>query len=229
MQVNADHPVVKVSAENRGMHATSSSSEKAGGLVRTLYISVGARVMLTVNLNVSYGLFNGAVGTVMDIIYKTDSSPTHSQPHIILVNFPKYTGPQFLPEHPKIIPVTPVERRLDCGRCKRKQVPLRLGWGTTIHRCQGMTIGEGELNRYIVIDPGSKSFESRNPGALYVALSRAKTAGSAKHDPDFCWNPNILVNEDRLCHKVDTPTTRARDKEIKHFKTLQQRTRDGNR
>jgi hypothetical protein len=40
-----------------------------------------------------------------------------------------------------------------------------------------MTIGEGESNRYIVINPRSRKFESNNPGALYVVLYRAKTAG----------------------------------------------------
>uniref|UniRef100_K1R3P6 IQ motif and SEC7 domain-containing protein 2 n=1 Tax=Magallana gigas TaxID=29159 RepID=K1R3P6_MAGGI len=81
------------------------------------------------------------------------------------------------------------------------QIPLRLGWGTTIHRCQGMTIGEGEANRYIVIHPGDKKFEARNPGALFVALSRAKSAGGEDEDPDFAWHPHVLINEDRLCQK----------------------------
>jgi hypothetical protein len=55
-----------------------------------------------------------------------------------------------------------------------------------------MTIGEGEPNRYIVINPGTQSFESRNPGALFVALSRAKCSGNNTNDPDFAWHPSIL-------------------------------------
>jgi hypothetical protein len=71
------------------------------------------------------------------------------------------------------VPITPVQRKVDCFcyGCKIIQIPLRLGWGTTIHRCQGMTIGDGESSRYIVINPGTKKFESLNPGALFVALS----------------------------------------------------------
>ena len=68
-----------------------------------------------------------------------------------------------------------------------------------------MSVGQNQIHRYVVIKPGSRQFESRNTGALYVALSRAKSAGSSDIEPDFAWNPNILVNEDRLCHKVDTP------------------------
>ena len=52
-----------------------------------------------------------------------------------------------------------------------------------------MTIGKGESRKYIVIDPGSKGFESQNPGALFVALSRAKSAGVADDLLDFVWHP----------------------------------------
>lgn len=100
------------------------------------------------------------------------------------------------------------------------QIPLRLGWGTTILRCQGMTIGKGESKRYIVIIPGTRKFESINPGTLCVALSRAKTAGGAGEDPYFAWHPSILINEDRLYHKPNTPTTRSRFTEIERIKHL---------
>ena len=112
-----------------------------------------------------------------------------------------------------------MERRLNynCHGCSRKTVALRLGWATTIHRCQGMTIGEGEPNRYIVIHPGTRSFESRNPGALFVALSRHKYSGNDTYDPDFAWHPSILVNENRMCHKVCTATTKARSFEIERL------------
>jgi hypothetical protein len=45
--------------------------------------------------------------------------------------------------------------------------------------------GDNEPNRYIIINPGTKQFESRNAGALFVALSRAKSAGDLHTDPDF--------------------------------------------
>jgi hypothetical protein len=52
-------------------------------------------------------------------------------------------------------------------------------------------------------------FESRNPGALFVALSRAKSAGNDFVDPDFAWHSSVLVNEDRLCHVVKSATVEA--------------------
>ena len=48
-----------------------------------------------------------------------------------------------------------------------------------------MTVGTGEAFRYIVIHPGKYDFEAKNPGALFVALSRAKSAGGEGVDPDF--------------------------------------------
>ena len=65
---------------------------------------------------------------------------------------------------------------------------MKLGWSTTIHRCQEMIIEDGESSRYIVICPGTRKFESLNPGALFVALSRTKYIG-------VCFTHNVLVSE----------------------------------
>ena len=39
-------------------------------------------------------------------------------------------------------------------------------------------------------------------------------------DPDFAWHQSVLVNQDRLCHIVNTQTTRARASEIKRIESL---------
>jgi hypothetical protein len=80
-----------------------------------------------------------------------------------------------------------------------------------------MTIGKGEPNQYIVINPGTRVFESRNPGALFVALSRAKSAVNDFVVPDFAWHSSVLVNEDRLCHVVKSATVEARTKEMERI------------
>ena len=36
-----------------------------------------------------------------------------------------------------------------------------------------------------MIHPGKHNFEANNPGALFVALSRVKSAGGEGVDPDF--------------------------------------------
>ena len=42
--------------------------QKTGNLRKVLHVKVGARVMLTTNIDVSDGLTNGAVGTVKYVI-----------------------------------------------------------------------------------------------------------------------------------------------------------------
>ena len=189
---------------------------------KTIFLCKNAKVTLTANLAVKYGLFNRSSGKIVDIVYLDGKSPTDSLPDVVMVEFHDYSGPAFTSQNPKVVPIVPVQRRLECqcGGCRRTQVPLRLGWGTTIHSCQGQTVGEGEANRYIIIHPGSNSFESRNPGALFVALSRAKSAGSTEKDPDFAWHPSVLVNEDRLCFKPNNATIKARANEVIRLESL---------
>lgn len=227
LKSNQYAPVAKLTAISHGSHA-NVPSDKAGGLLQTLYICKGCKVMLTGNINVPYGLYNGSAGVVIDILYFDGQRPSDALPDVVIVEVDKYTGPSFVQYNPKPVPIVPVERKIDsrCHGCKRTQIPLRLGWGTTIHRCQGMTIGKGESNRYIAIDPGSKQFESRNPGALFVAMSRAKSAGSLNDLPDFVWHPEVLVNPDRLCHVVKTPTTSARANEIQRIAKIADLTKE---
>ncbi|XP_068720423.1 ATP-dependent DNA helicase PIF6-like [Montipora capricornis] len=132
----------------------------------------------------------------------------------------RYKGPPYINEDSTVVPIVPVSRCTDCScRCKRLQVPLRLAWGTTIHKCQGMTVGNGEAFRYVVIHPGKHDFEAKNPGALFVALSRAKSAGGEGRDPDFAFHEDVLINDDRF-KPVKTPTTWARAVEMERLHVL---------
>ncbi|KAK3104656.1 hypothetical protein FSP39_007268 [Pinctada imbricata] len=223
IRANEKHPIARLKAECHGPHSKGVESDKAGGLLDELFLCRNAKVMLSVNLCVPFGLFNGAIGYIVDIIYENQRKPADGLPDVVMVNFPNYTGPSFVSGNNKIVPILPVSRKIDCRcfSCKRTQIPLKLGWATTIHKCQGMTIGQGEVNRYIVINPGTRLFESRNPGALFVALSRAKSTGAVEGTfPDFAWHPSILVNQDRLCHVVKTKTTEDRCKEISRIQAI---------
>ena len=53
-------------------------------------------------------------------------------------------------------------------------------WATTIHKFQGFEAGFDDTDQfmYLIEDPGGVSWEKICPGALYVALSRAKTMDS---------------------------------------------------
>ena len=146
-------------------------------------------------------------------MYKDGRRPTDDPtplPDVVLVRFPGHRGPPYINEGPTVVPIVPESRSTEC-ECQRKrlQVRLRLVWGTTIHKCQGMTVRAGEAFRYVVVHPGDNGFEVRNSGALFVALSRSKSASGEERDPDFTFHEDVLINNDRF-GPVNTPTTRAR-------------------
>ena len=133
---------VKIKCENHGIHASSAPAQKCHGLQKTLFLCEDAKVVLTINVNNRFHLFNCSVGKV-DIVYGPGRSPKDGFPAYILVDFPNFTGPAIIPEHPTYVAVPVVQRRVECNYCSPKQLPLRLGWGSTIHKCQGMNIGQG--------------------------------------------------------------------------------------
>lgn len=65
-------------------------------------------------------------------------------------------------------------------------MPLSLAFGKTIHSFQGASVGKTAPGRpdnafeRIVGDPGTRQFESINPGLFYTLLSRATTFGEEK-------------------------------------------------
>ena len=79
-----DHPVARIKAVDNGRHAQKADSNKAGGLLPLLYLCRDSKVMLTVNLKAAWGLFNGAVGTVVDIAYSDGSRPTDVPHHYLM-------------------------------------------------------------------------------------------------------------------------------------------------
>lgn len=72
----------------RGCRPTPS---KARGLLRKLWLARGARVACTMNLAQSFGVVNGANGTVWDVIYDEGVRPIDAQtlPRVVLVEMDK--------------------------------------------------------------------------------------------------------------------------------------------
>jgi hypothetical protein len=88
-------------------------------------------------------------------------------PDMVLVKSDNYTGPH-LTGHPGVVPIVPVQRAWTHGartRCTRRQLPLALAWGVSVHKAQGVT------TRRAVVHLGAKEF---TPGLTFVAVSRVK-------------------------------------------------------
>ena len=58
--------------------------------------------MLTVSFVVEYHLFNGSVGKIIDIIYPEGKTQNNCSPSVVMVYFPKYTGPSYVEKLPNI-------------------------------------------------------------------------------------------------------------------------------
>ena len=151
----------------------SEKRSETGGLHGTLKLAVGARVMLTTNVDVSDGLVNGARGEVVHVVTNSNSEVTG-----ILVRFDNnrvglkaMQTSQFRARFPHGVPLPKHEvvffaKGKRGSEIKRLQFPLTLAWATTIHKVQGLTLDE------IVVDMKGGKF---SPGQAYVAFSRVKT------------------------------------------------------
>ena len=110
-----------------------------------------APVMLISNLCTRAGLVNGAMGTLVGVVLKDgrpdvdiDNAVSAASVKYVVVNIPKHSGPVLFPDHPKWVPIEPttvVHQRFKGW--DRRQVPVVLGWGITIHKSQGLTFKEG--------------------------------------------------------------------------------------
>ena len=152
----------------------STKPSDTGGLREEVSVAVGARVMITVNIDVSDGLANGVCGTVTDIDHTDDNV------HVILVKFDSErvgikaaSVSQYRRSHPGSIPIKRIDVQFFVGNgrasleAKRTQFPLTLSWGSTIHKVQGKTMDK------IVVSMEDKG--GFRPGQAYVAFSRVKT------------------------------------------------------
>ena len=148
---------------------------KTMGLYKKLDITVGSKYDLTLNVDVSDGLTNGAECVVQDIDYRVVES---QRPSIIWVTFSDASiGNKqrreysflFKDKMENLTPIFEITRQFKISnrnqfQVLRRQFPLRAAAAKTIHRCQGDTLNE------FVVDLPSTSRDHMH----YVALSRAR-------------------------------------------------------
>ena len=173
--------------------------------------------MLTSGIWKERGLYNGAIGEVLDILYSPGEAPPRSLPARVLVRFRKYCGPVSLQGEPNVAPIAPIARFLDCMcRCSRVTIPLIPSRGLTFHKSHGITCGAGFDAECAVVHPAKPSFEKSHPGGLYTAFSRAKSAGRGVYgSPGF--EPSAiyvqaLCSRERILLRVDNEITAGRDR-----------------
>ena len=128
-------------AENKPDAAKTYKDDEADGLMNQLALTHQAKFVLTRNLWQEAGLVNGAIGFIHAIIFKEGADTSGvCLPDMLLVKFPKYSGPSYLPEEEKIVPIYPIQATWytrDKDLMTRSQFPLIPGYAITVHKAQG--------------------------------------------------------------------------------------------
>lgn len=91
-------PITVLKAVHNENKARSFDSDIFRGLENEIYISIGAEISLTSNLNTAFGLTNRQPGTIVDIVYLPHQIPNENLPEFVVVKIPRYIGPQFFTE-----------------------------------------------------------------------------------------------------------------------------------
>ena len=88
------NPITLIMATNTSSREKSMASVKFRGSVNLLYLAVGARETLTLNIWQGVGLTNGCRGVVRDTVYENGQVIT-DVPICIVVEWYDYIGPPF--------------------------------------------------------------------------------------------------------------------------------------
>ena len=195
-------PVIAFDAVHEGMsHEQGMAMEEShfNGLQAHLELCDEARGILTQNINPGVGLMNGTQVTVKHTIYAPGNHPNHDTPALrlpayILLDIPTYTGPAFFDDAARRTWVPLFPRTISDAENRsvsRTQFPLVLGWALTPWKAQGMTLAK------VIVKLGAAV---REPGVLFVALSRVRHPDDLMLDDDFPALFEILKQTLTLIH-----------------------------
>lgn len=128
----------------------------------SLGLKVGAQVVLIRNLSVKKKLVNGSRGVVIDM-QRTFDPLLLRNVELPVVRF--NSGGVYIIGYHEFVTMQSSQFDMEGFDVKRLQIPLKLGWGITIHKSQGMTLDR------VVLDL-QRAFA---PGHAYVAMSRVRS------------------------------------------------------
>ena len=178
-----DHPSEKPVALIKAQYQTGRDNGvncmlKECGFKGTEVLCIGAKVMILHNFCVEHKIMNGSIGTVIDIRFRSKEGPSDDNGGAYcIVDIPLSTIPANEALIPgmssKWVPIPVVTNRCERKCCSITTFPIRVSAALSIHKAQGMTIGDGQLFKKVVIwFPGIR--DRLTAGLMLVASSRAK-------------------------------------------------------
>jgi len=187
-QNSEDNPIARIHTTTttydkkyRGVTKHFAKQRSQSAIPTVVNICRGAKVQLTgKNFEPDWGLYNGSIGTVIEIVFKENEHPLEGfQPEYVIVDFPQYCGPSWMESQKTWVPIPAVEMNCDKRCCQLQYIPLSLAYAKTCHTFQGQTVGKNHPISCIIVQPGTRDFEGKCPGLFYVFLSRATDIGSS--------------------------------------------------
>ena len=186
--LRCNNPILVMEAVHNCSKAAKGTDTDAEGLSKVVPIARGSKVVLIDNLWPEMGLFNGSQGQVTYILFAENKGPVDGLPAFIVVTFPEYTGPPFIPGQQGTVPIFTRMAEwttVDKVRCSRRMFGLLPANALTIHKAEGMT-----LETPVVIDIGPKEFA---PGLTYTAVTRVRSLEGLAFDPMPYFNRIVMI------------------------------------
>jgi len=142
---SVDCPVHLCDKIAKKLSSCHEDSTVTAGLEKEIIIKVGCKIMLKRNIDVTFRLVNGAIGTISSVKYSIDQAAVVE---IIVVKFEDGW------EH-KLEKVRSKFQVLDNAFVYRQQFPITSAYAITVHKSQGLTL------RNVVTDIGTTVFTCR--------------------------------------------------------------------
>ena len=194
--------ILRVASRDSTVAASRQPCDMYGQLRRVVHLEKGAPAMVICNLRTPAGLVNGATGTVVGVVLRSNKEDSDLRGAVsaadvayVVLDVPKYRGPQIYPGHPTWVPIEPtVVRHKRFKGWERRQLPLVLAWGITIHKSQGLTFDEGA----VVDFAHHPSYQPvANVGLAFVGMSRTRDWAfqAFRNLPDFWQFRKVLKDK----------------------------------
>jgi hypothetical protein len=120
--VSEDNPLAYVCCIDTSTDSTDAKFrnkhlKKVFDMKRTMIFCKEMVEIVKANIEPKSGLYNGVIGTVVDIVYHQGENPNngHYLPKVVLVDFKHHRGPIWDKNTPTHVPIAPIQRR--CERC----------------------------------------------------------------------------------------------------------------